>query len=384
MTDFIKLKTITSTATTVWTKSNSFITDENLPNENQSYLYNELSSVTLCSHQEKKSVILHYLHRLVKMYLSSPYFLVIFPFLFGIIFGLLLNYFLVQNNHLWRNKIIKMYYDYFQNPTERDAQARNKLKDEDSIAFKCRESGVPLKDTPLHIAVIMDGNRRYGREKYGVAIKGHWDGSRKLVEFCKWCLAERIQILTVYAFSTENWSRHPDEISSLMEIFTKYCDELRLEAIQGGIRIRVLTTNDEKLPENVKAGLKRMEQETSHLDKLVLNVCISYGSRSELVLACRNLAKEVLSKTPKTITDDLIANHITEQSLSNHLLSSPYPDPDLIIRTSGEMRFSNFLLWQCAYTEIFFLNKHWPSLEKIDLLKVIRAYVHGRQRRYGK
>lgn len=392
-TNFLNAKRITSTATTIWTKSSSFVTDESLPNESQTYLYSTLASSS-CSFCDDKSLVWNvYLHgllkRLIAIYSSSPFLLVVLPLILGIFLGLILGVAISWNRkNVWETLISQcLKFTVTESKEilckkEWDNKVRQDMKNDDAIPFSRRESRIPLSDIPNHIAVIMDGNRRYGKEKYGIATKGHWDGSRKLFEFCRWCLAEQIKIVTVYAFSTENWSRPSDEVSSLMTIFSKHCDELRLEAIQTGIKIRILTTDDEKLPSNVKHSIKRMVDETSHLDKLVLNVCLSYGSRSEVVNACRTLTKQVLDK--KTDDETIIQKIITEQSLSNSLLSYPYQDPDLLIRTSGEMRFSNFLLWQCAYTEIFFLNKHWPSLEKEDLLNVIREYARGRQRRFGK
>jgi undecaprenyl diphosphate synthase len=223
----------------------------------------------------------------------------------------------------------------------------------------------------------MDGNRRYGNSKYGNATRGHWDGSKTLIEFSKWCIAEGIQTLTVYAFSTENWDREEAEVSALMAIFCKYCEELRVEAIQRGIRICVLTTEEEKIPEDVKLGVERMVSETKHCDKFTMNICLSYGGRGEIVNACKSIVADVQSGI-------LDANHISERDLQNKMLTGHCCDPDIIIRTSGEERLSNFLLWQVAYSEFFFLKKQWPELQKEDLLEVVRTFAHGRKRRYGK
>ena len=158
--------------------------------------------------------------------------------------------------------------DLFQE--ERDEQTRTNLN---AIESK-RESGVDPTSVPRHIAVIMDGNRRYGKAKYNNATRGHWDGSKTLIEFSKWCIAEGVQILTVYAFSTENWDRDPAEVSALMAIFCKYCDELRVEAIQRGIRIHVLATEEERIPVHVKEGIDRMVEETRHCDQFTMNICL--------------------------------------------------------------------------------------------------------------
>mmetsp|Transcript_6155 Transcript_6155/g.8866 ORF Transcript_6155/g.8866 Transcript_6155/m.8866 type:complete len:258 (+) Transcript_6155:2-775(+) len=238
-----------------------------------------------------------------------------------------------------------------------------------------RQAAVSVDDVPKHIAVIMDGNRRYGKAKYGSATKGHWDGSRTLVDFCKWCIAEHVQTLTVYAFSTENWSRPPDEVASLMAIFCKYCDELRIEAIQRNIRIHVLSTDTSQIPSPVKVAMRRMVEQTAHCNGFVLNICLSYGSRGEIVTACQNIACSVKDGTlePAEISESVINGQLLTQS-----------DPDVVIRTSGEYRISNFLLWQLAYAELFFIKKTWPEMRQTDLVDVIQTFARGRQRRFGK
>ena len=255
---------------------------------------------------------------------------------------------------------------------EREEQTRNDMQRIDH-----RQSGVDLGDVPRHIAVIMDGNRRYGESKYGHATRGHWDGSKTLIEFSKWCISEGVQVLTVYAFSTENWDRDPHEISALMSIFRKYCDELRLEAIQWGIRIRVLVTESERIPIDVRAGLDRMVLETCQSDKFSMNICLSYGGRGEIANACKSIAEDVRS-------GELDVDAVNEGEVQKRLLTRHCCDPDVVIRTSGEERLSNFLLWQVAYSEFFFLKKNWPELQKDDLLEVIRTFARGRKRRYGR
>ena len=232
-------------------------------------------------------------------------------------------------------------------------------------------------DVPRHIAVIMDGNRRYGMSTYGDAARGHWDGSKTLIEFSKWCISEGVRVLTVYAFSTENWDRDPSEVSALMSMFLRYCDELRVEAVRRGIRIRVLTTEGGRIPDDVRAGVDRMVAETSRCDGFAMNICLSYGGRGEIVNACRGIAGDVRS-------GKLDADAVDEDELRGRMLTAHCCDPDVVIRTSGEERLSNFLLWQVAYSEFFFLKKHWPELRKDDLLEVIRTFARGRKRRYGK
>lgn len=239
------------------------------------------------------------------------------------------------------------------------------------------ESGIPQANLPRHIAFIMDGNRRYGRKQYGNTVAGHWDGSRKLLDVAKWCIAEKIPYATVYAFSTENWKRDPTEVASLMEIFAKYCEELRQESLARNIRVHILSTDTSPIPPHVAAGLKRLQDDTQCCTGLCLNVCLSYGSRSEMVQVCQELVADCIEQDRDPAT-------IEELDVTERLLTKDSPDPDVLIRTSGEMRISNYLLWQLAYAELFFLNKNWPEFEKDDFLEVIRSYSIGRKRRFGK
>lgn len=240
------------------------------------------------------------------------------------------------------------------------------------------ESGLSDEELPRHVAVIMDGNRRYGERQHGNAMQGHWEGSRKLLQFAKWCLAERIPELTVYAFSTENWHRDATEVAALMGLIARHCEELRVEAVAQQICVRIQSTDASAIPFHVRAALARLEHDTAknHGTALLhMNICLSYGSRGEIVEACRTLAEDY--RTGRLTS----CAQITERALTEKLLVS---EPDLLIRTSGECRISNFLLWQLAYAELFFLDKNWPELEKKDLLQVLESYARGRQRRFGK
>jgi undecaprenyl diphosphate synthase len=260
---------------------------------------------------------------------------------------------------------------------EREQTVRCALRSDDESVC---ESGVDASQVPRHVAVIMDGNRRYGRSVYGKdkAAAGHWDGSRKVLEFAKWCIAEHVQVLTVYAFSTENWKRDPVEVATLMALFVKYCEELRVESIRRNIRVRVLSTETTLIPGAVKNGLYRLEEDTKHcVGGLQMNVCLSYGSRGEIVNACRDIARDCANSV-------MTVDQISEETFEQHLLTKHCGDVDVLIRTSGEIRISNYLLWQLAYAEMFFVSKNWPELEKSDLLDVIRSYANGRHRRFGK
>lgn len=242
---------------------------------------------------------------------------------------------------------------------------------------KYRESGVELNLVPKHMAFIMDGNRRYGKSKYESVSRGHMDGGYKLRDMVHWCMEECVQEMTVYAFSTENWNRSPAEIDALMSIFCQQCEELRIESKKLQMVVRVLSTDTDPIPDHVKEKLRLLEEETKDCEgSLILNVCLSYGSRGEIVGACQSLAADCQDGKLK-------ADAINEQLVESRLLTRKSPPPDIVLRTSGEVRISNFLLWQCAYSEFFFLSKHWPDLQKEDLIEVIRNYAHGRKRRFG-
>ena len=342
------------------------------------------------------------LGKIMRVYLSNPLLLAFVPLFVGVGFGIWIGRqsiptkksHIITNNQksiidfasviIFLSSNVRRFFRMFQSgqsndselfADERDERTRAELRSEDTDTT--RESGVDSTCLPQHIAVIMDGNRRYGKAKYGNATRGHWDGSKTLIEFTKWCMAEGIQVLTVYAFSTENWDRNPSEVSALMSIFCKYCEELRAEAVQKGIRIHVLETESDRIPLNVREGIDRMVNETKHCDGFTLNICLSYGARGEIVNACKSIVEDVMSGF-------ITVDQIGEIQLQKKMLTKHCCDPDVVIRTSGEERLSNFLLWQSAYSELFFLNKSWPELRKEDLLEVICAYADGRKRRYGK
>lgn len=162
----------------------------------------------------------------------------------------------------------------------------NSINNEERVAEK-------VTQTPFHIGVIMDGNRRYGREKHGVPTKGHWDGGHTLIEFLKWCLEANISVLTVYAFSSENWSRPQHEINVLMQLFLRYCARIEEESKKNGIRVNFLSTSKQRFPADILSRFQEVEKATSHCNRLTLNVCVSYGAREELTFACQNIARHV-------------------------------------------------------------------------------------------
>jgi tritrans,polycis-undecaprenyl-diphosphate synthase [geranylgeranyl-diphosphate specific] len=230
---------------------------------------------------------------------------------------------------------------------------------------------------PSHIAIIMDGNRRFAKEFGLQPTDGHLKGKDKLEEMMEWCLELGIKILTVYAFSTENLERDPDEVSSLMRLFEdnfyKLGDDERIH--KHKIRLSVLGQM-ELLPENVKKAIQYATAKTAAYDQYFYNIAIAYGSRQEIIQAIKRVAKKVK-------TGELDVEEIDEKVFSNFLYTANFPDPDLVLRTSGEERVSNFLLWQLAYAELYFTDVYWPGFRKIDFLRAIRSY-QLRQRRFGK
>nr|CCA23970.1 undecaprenyl pyrophosphate synthetase putative [Albugo laibachii Nc14] len=229
---------------------------------------------------------------------------------------------------------------------------------------------------PKHLAVIMDGNRRFGKAKYGLSVRGHADGSRTLVSFIEWCMEFGVEILTVYAFSSENWNRPQDEIDTLLGLFDQFMQDIIPQALEKDIRIRVHVTNSEKLPHHVIAAIQETEKTTAQCQRLQLNICASYGAREELVSAFKQIGEKIESGY-------MCAADINEAVISNHLLTRDIPDPDVLLRTSGEHRISNFLLYQIAYTELIFADKLWPEFKKQDFIAFLREYSQ-RQRRFGK
>ncbi len=230
---------------------------------------------------------------------------------------------------------------------------------------------------PQHVGIIMDGNRRFARELGMRPADGHMKGRDKLEEVIDWCREVGIKILTVYAFSTENFSRGRDEVLTLMRLFVdnlkKAADDERVH--KNGIKIRVIGQR-ELLPKDVREAIKYAEEKTKDYDGFYFNIAIAYGGREEIINAIKEIATEV--KEGKLKVED-----IDEEVVRKHLYTADLPDPDLILRTSGEERISNFLLWQSAYSEFYFADIYWPTFRKIDFLRAIRDY-QLRQRRFGR
>ncbi len=235
---------------------------------------------------------------------------------------------------------------------------------------------IQTRPVPRHVAVIMDGNRRYAKEFGLLVAEGHEKGKEKLEEMLEWCLELGIRVLTVYAFSTENVTRETDEVNTLMRMFSqnfkRLADDDRVH--KHKIRVRVLGQKD-ILPDDVREAIEYAEQKTKDYDAYSFNMAVGYGGRQELLQAVKRIAEEV-RKGAIEVED------INEETFYKFLYTSDLPDPDLILRTSGEERISNFLLWQLAYSELYFSDVYWPGFRKVDFLRAVRSF-QLRKRRFG-
>jgi undecaprenyl diphosphate synthase len=228
---------------------------------------------------------------------------------------------------------------------------------------------------PAHVAVIMDGNGRWACRRSLPRPLGHAAGMAAVREVVQGALAAGVQVLTLFAFSQENWNRPAAEIDALMSLLEEYIAREADELVAQGVRVRVLGERD-RLVAGARDAVARIEECTAGGERLALNLCISYGARAELARAARLLAQEV--------RDGLIAvEEIDEDAVARKLYTAPWPDPDLLIRTSGELRISNFLLWQLAYAELYVTPVLWPDFTRQHLFEAILEYQR-RDRRFGR
>lgn len=230
------------------------------------------------------------------------------------------------------------------------------------------EAAVP--QVPRHVAVVMDGNGRWARQRYMPRFFGHKQGVDTLVRAINLFAERGVEYLTVFAFSSENWKRPSDEVSGLMGLVlvavSKYMDKIRAD----GVRVRIIGDRD-AVSDKLRAAWEHAEAVTSHNDRITLTVAFNYGGRWDVVQACR-----------KALAQGLKPESFDEDYLSRHMALSFAPDPDLFIRTGGEMRMSNFLLWQAAYSELFFTDCLWPDFGPEEIDAALRAYAQ-RDRRFG-
>jgi undecaprenyl diphosphate synthase len=230
-------------------------------------------------------------------------------------------------------------------------------------------------DVPRHVAIIMDGNGRWARDRGQPRFMGHREGMKAVRRAVTGALEMGVQHLTLYAFSKENWSRPREEIAALMRLLSEYVERDREELAEKGVRVRVIGDRD-RLSAAAIRSVESIEGTTERQDTLVLNLAISYGSRDEILAATRTLAD-------RCVAGDLTPDDIDEATFAAALYTVGSPDPDLLIRTSGEMRVSNFLLWQIAYSEIHVTPVLWPDFGERDLYEAVLEYQR-RERRFGR
>jgi len=221
---------------------------------------------------------------------------------------------------------------------------------------------------PHHLGIILDGNRRWAQEKNLHPFEGHKKGIETAKKVIKWCKERGIKILTLFVFSTENWKRSKEEVKYLMKLAFQVLKEKGIEIHKEGIKVRVIGQR-KRLPNSLQKVVKEIEKLTKNNKEMILNIALSYGGRAEIVEAFKKIMRK---KIPP--------NKITEEVISQNLWTT---DLDLIIRTGKEQRISNFLIWQAAYSELYFLKKYWPDFTEDDLDKALRDFA-SRQRRFGK
>lgn len=227
---------------------------------------------------------------------------------------------------------------------------------------------------PRHLAIIMDGNGRWAEQRHLPRILGHRKGVETVQAVVDECLKLGVRYLTLYAFSSENWGRPQDEVEALMGLLGSFLKKELPQLQKQGIRLMAVGEL-ERLPKQVLKILQDIISKTAQNDKMVLTLALSYGSRNELTRALRSIGNEIAS-------GKLHVEELTEDAIENALDTAGLPDPDLMIRTSGEMRVSNFLLWQLAYSELYFTDALWPDFSRELLLKAMQEYSN-RQRRFG-
>lgn len=228
---------------------------------------------------------------------------------------------------------------------------------------------------PTHLAVFMDGNGRWAAKRGLPRSAGHRAGAEKLEDLCSWCGELGVRYLTVYAFSTENWSRPEEEVHALMELFVEFFERFDPALEREGIRVR-FAGDIAALPERIRTVVRRAESNSLDRSRMQLIIAMNYGGRREIAQAIRDIAQQVAD-------GKLLPEEVDESTVSAHLYLPDVPDPDLVIRPSGELRLSNFLLWESAYSELWFDHVLWPDFTREDLLRAFQSFS-SRNRRFGK
>ena len=230
------------------------------------------------------------------------------------------------------------------------------------------------ENLPKHIAIIMDGNRRWAKNKGLPVSFGHKEGAKTLEKIVRYAKSIGIKYITVYAFSTENWKRSQEEVSTLMNLMLNYLESYSKRADSENIKVNILGSRrglSEKMVDLIDKCMERTKNNTG----ITFNIALNYGGRDEIVKAVKSIAEKVKE-------NEINIENITEQTISDNLYTKDQPDPDLLIRTSGEIRLSNFLPWQLVYTEFVFVEKNWPDFNEKDLEEAIEIY-QKRNRKFG-
>ena len=257
----------------------------------------------------------------------------------------------------------------------RPASSKNILSYKPVTDISTLNHEVTASEIPRHVAIIMDGNGRWARGKRLGRIMGHREGAKSVREVVQTSREIGIQFLTLYAFSEENWQRPKTEVKALMHLLGQYLDDEKQEMLEKDIRFNVIGSV-EKLPKGIRSRIADVSDATRMNTRLVLNLALSYGGRSEILRAARDLAR-------KCVDGRLDPNDINEATFGEQLYTAGQPDPDLLIRTSGEQRISNFLLWQISYTELVMTSVLWPDFRREQFMDAITEYQR-RQRRFGR
>ena len=230
------------------------------------------------------------------------------------------------------------------------------------------------ENMPKHIAIIMDGNRRWAKSKNMPVSFGHKEGAKTLEKIVRYANKIGIKYITVYAFSTENWKRTTEEVIALMNLFQSYLDDYSKRADSENIKVKIIG-NRQGLSEKMQKSIEKCMERTKDNTGITFNIALNYGGRDEITNAVKHIAEKIQNK-------EINIEDITEQMISDNLYTAEQPDPDLLIRTSGELRLSNFLPWQLAYTEFLFVDKNWPDFNEKDLDDAIEVYK-SRNRKFG-
>lgn len=230
------------------------------------------------------------------------------------------------------------------------------------------------KKIPRHVAIIMDGNGRWAKNRHLPRAMGHSAGAKNVETICQAAFDLGIKYLTVYAFSTENWKRSEDEVNTLMKLLKQYMDGCIEKSRKNNMRVRVIG-DISALSDEMQTSIRKLEEYSKNFDGLQFTVALNYGGRDEIIRAVKMLASDIEK-------GELKADEISEEKLNGKLDTFELPDPDLLIRTSGELRISNFLLWQLAYTEFYFTDVYWPDFGPEELEKAV-DYYGNRDRRFG-